>query len=183
MTKSDFTNPVANEVIIPSALSPKHEELCRRLDEFYSLQNFTVKPSTMFRGAIFAMKRELRNNPDWIAQASNSLRDIYYPFRNKKNSKKAFKEFGSVRDNSNNEQELFRVYLDLTELTHHGNSGNRVGFHKFTGNQFETLLNRFADLMFDVLARQIDLHTEVDNVIAQLSTELGTTNPPVNEPK
>ena len=66
----------------PVLLTEKQQELCRRLDEFYPSANKTdVRASDLFRGALYAMQLTVRSsNPDWMAQAAHSLRDLIYPF-------------------------------------------------------------------------------------------------------
>ena len=58
-------------------LTPEQEELCRRMDELHALNQLQTKPSDMYRGALSVIRDE--NNPDRIAQAALSLREILYP--------------------------------------------------------------------------------------------------------
>lgn len=157
--------------LAPLVLTSKQEELCARLDEFYSKHNLLVKPSDMFRGAMFAMRPELRSNPDWMAQAAHSLRDILYPFGEAgvPNKEEALRQYGSVRLEAKLTQELGKVFGSLTEITHHGNGrGNSVNYSEFSASDFDALVGRFENIMFDVLARQIDVHSEIDGFLGEV---------------
>ena len=67
----------------PINLSDDQEELCRRLDEWHKKSGLSPRPSDMFRGAVFAIQDECSSNPDRIAQAAHSLREILYPYQSK----------------------------------------------------------------------------------------------------
>ncbi len=159
MPDQELPQSVGDVLLPPPSLSPKQEELCKRLDLFYIQNKLEVKPSDMFRGAIFAMKAELRSNPDWMAQAANSLRDILYPFGHEDtpNQDEAFRQFGSVR----------RVFGTLTQLTHHGHGRGNMDYLNFSPADFENLVSSFEDAMFNLLDRQIDIHKEIDSIMAE----------------
>ena len=72
--------PIGATPLPPPSLSSEQQDLCRHLDELYDQYGLEVNPSDMFRGAMFAIKLECRSNPDRIAQAAHSLREIIYPF-------------------------------------------------------------------------------------------------------
>ena len=66
--------------------SSELNEICRRLDSFYETSGvqLDILPSSIFRGAIFAMTNtNIKNNPDWMAQVAHSLREILYQFDNR----------------------------------------------------------------------------------------------------
>lgn len=44
------------------------------------LKMYCQKPSTFVQGATFLCSPDLKNNPDWIAQAAHSLREVGYLF-------------------------------------------------------------------------------------------------------
>ena len=98
---------IGNNALPPVRLTDGQENLCRRLDEWHERGGLKIKPSDMFRGAVFAIREECKSNPDRIAQAANSLREILYPFLSiqvKQVSSKrmdAFKNFGSVTVDKN----------------------------------------------------------------------------------
>ena len=153
---------------LPPSLTSRQNELCKRLDELHAKYGLKTKPSDMFRGAIFAIRAEFRNNPDWIAQAANSLRDILYPFGDGgvPNKEEALRQFGSVRTDQKFTRELGRIFGTLTQLAHHGNGQGNIDYATFTPEAFEQLFSDFERIMLDVLMRQIDIHQEIDKVLA-----------------
>lgn len=160
----------SEDLLPPPNLTPEQEDLCIRMDELHVLNGLKTKPSDMFRGAVFVSKTYLRNNPDWVAQAANSLRDILYPFNGNKfaNKEEALKQYGSVHANQPGfAQEVGRVLGSLTELAHHGNGkGKSVDFSTFKPTDFENLVADFERVMGDVLLRQVDIHQEVDSILS-----------------
>jgi len=173
MDDKELPKPLGENILSPVPLTPEQENLCHRLDDWYSQYNIKVKPSDMFRGAIFAIRPECRSNPDLIAQAAHSLRDILYPFGDNDIPKKekAFKEFGSVWADGKLTQEIGRIFGFLSELAHHGNGrGNSVDFLTFSIIDFENLVTDFERAMTDALTRQIDIHAEIDQVLIENPT-------------
>jgi len=156
----------------PSPLTPQQEELCRRLDDWHAKYSLKAKPSDMFRGAVFAASIEFRGNPDWMAQAANSLREILYPFWSSQGTvadkkAEALKNSGSVRADESVIQEVGRIYGSLNELAHHGNAaGTSIDFDTFTPADFDRLLADFERIMFARLAHQIDIHKEADDILS-----------------
>lgn len=173
---------VGGNIPNPPQLSPKQIELCKKLDDLHVFYGLKTHPSDLFTGAIFVSRVELRNNPDWLAQAANSLREILYPFYSREvqntttNKKNALGKFGSVRINDSVLiGEMGRIYGALNGLTHHGNvEKNHIDYSKYTVDEFENLLNDFENVMLELLARQVDIHKEVDNIIAA-GPETGST--------
>jgi hypothetical protein len=161
---------VGESLVSPVVLSPEQEDLCQRLDDFHARNGLKTKPSNMFRGAVFVSQTFLRNNQDWIAQAANSLRDILYPFNgnNTPNKEEALRQYGSAKaEQPGFANEVGRVLGSLTELAHHGNGrGSSVDFSTFSPTDFENLISEFERVMGDVLLRQIDVHHEVDSILA-----------------
>jgi hypothetical protein len=164
--------PTGEGAADPAQLTPKQEELCKRLDDLHSKYNLRAKPSDMFRGAIFAAKAEFRSNPDWMAQSANSLREILYPFWSDygglaDRKAEAFRKSGSVRADEDANQEVGKIWGSLNELAHHGNGrGTSIDFNTFGATEFGRLLGEFERIMFDRLAHQIDVHNEIDEVLA-----------------
>ncbi len=163
---------VGESSISPVVLSPEQEDLCQRLDDFHARNGLQTKPSNMFRGAVFVSQTFLRNNQDWVAQASNSLRDILYPFYSKKTAKNipkkvdAFKNYGSVKI-ALLENRISTIYGSLNELAHHNNSrGSSVPASVSPDSYFENLITDFESVMGDALLRQMDVHKEVDSILA-----------------
>jgi hypothetical protein len=164
--------PLPNESQPAMVLTARQQELCGRLDHLHAHHGLKTRPSNMFQGAIFAARIEARGNPDWIAQAANSLREILYPFWSKQGGKlpggkaDAFKKSGSVRADEDAADEIGRIYGSLNELAHHGNgAGKSVDFHSFTSDDFDRLLDDFERIMLDRLMHQIDVHHEIDAIL------------------
>lgn len=150
----------------PVSLTPAQEELCRRLDELYDLYGLEPRPSAMFRGALFAI-RENQNNPDGLAQAAHSLREILYPFWSKRITtvpykKDAFERFGSVFADDI-EENIGSIYGTLSDLAHHGIKRN-LDFSNYKISDFESLRNEFETSMRWALTRQIDVHNQIDKL-------------------
>ena len=158
-------NPVGDNPLQPSRLAPEQEALCRRLDELYQPYNLNVRPSDLFRGAVFAIREECRSNPDRIAQAAHSLREILYPIWSPKykeiadNKKTVFKNYGSVSIEDRLITAVGNVYGRLTKLAHHDRTAS-------ISSDFEQLLAEFERSMGLVLTRQLDLHKEIDELVS-----------------
>lgn len=136
----------------PVSLTPAQEKLCRQLDELYDLYGLEPRPSAMFRGAIFAI-REAQNNPDWLAQAAHSLREILYPLDT---TKKILKKYGSVFLDKN-DNNLGKIYGCLNKLAHHNSTLSKP--------DFENLIARFETSMQRALTRQSDVQNQIDEIV------------------
>ena len=156
----------------PPSLTSEQEELCRKLDELYAKYPLKMRPSDMFRGAIFAATAERQNNPDWVAQAANSLREILYPFWSPHvnsvpdRKTEVFKKYGSVFVDSKFIAEVGKLYGLLNDLAHHGNTSAKVDCASFTISDFEGVLADFEKIMGEALSRQLDVHQEIDKILA-----------------
>lgn len=173
MLKMDGRNPesqpVGDAILPPLSLTPEQEELCERLDEFHSINGLKTKPSDMFRGAIFVSRLNMRSNPDWMAQTANSLRDILYPFGNTDgvpNQRGAFRQYGSVRLDPKFTAELGKLFSTLTQLAHHGNGRGSIDHTGIPVPEFEALFIRFEKVMSQALTRQLDVHSDIDQIFA-----------------
>ena len=147
----------------PARLTPEQEDLCRRLDELYDPYNLHVRPSNMFRGAVYASRAECRSNPDWIAQAAHSLREILYPiwsptYKEIADKKKTvFENYGSVSVGDLIINAVGSVYGRLTDLAHHDRTAS-------TSSDYGQLLAEFERAMGQALTRQLDIHREIDEI-------------------
>jgi hypothetical protein len=158
----------------PVRLTRRQEDLCRRLDDLHTRSGLDAKVkaklSDMFRGAVFVSQTNLRNNPDWIAQAANSLREIFYHFHEKNGVTKdeAFRKYGSVHGWKKG---FFKkiaddVDNDLHELAHHGNGRNKnIDITNYTSSRFEKLLEDFEQVLAKLLTRSVDVHNEIDDIL------------------
>jgi len=174
MEDKELPKSVGEDILPPTRLSDKQEELCKRLDDFCARYKLRAKPSNMLRGSAFASQQKLRHNPDWIAQAAHSLREILYPFYSREvesvptDKKKILKEYGSVRFSDELIEQMGRMWGALNGLAHHGNvEKNNIDFSIFTPTDFENLLQDFEKIMLDILARQIDIHKEIEEILKQ----------------
>ena len=128
----------------------------------------------MFQGAIFAIRTECRNNPDMIAQAAHSLREILYPFKSKE---EAIREYGSVHTDKAFVEKIGRLYGQLTGLAHHGRNSKNLDFINFTISDFERLLDEFVRIMRHALTRQIDIHQKMDHILRYDPNQVISDNP------
>lgn len=164
------------------SLTPAQEELCRRLDELYDPYGLETQPSAMFRGAIFAI-REAQNNPDWLAQAAHSLREIFYPCWSPRittvpDKEDVFERFGSVcADDTSLYKELGSIYGNAMGLAHHGVDAPRLDFSNYTLPMFENLIARFETSMRRALTRQSDLDNEIDHFLSSDPSQIISDRP------
>ncbi|MBI1833352.1 MAG: hypothetical protein HYR90_00855 [Candidatus Andersenbacteria bacterium] len=174
---------VGESALSPIRLTEEQEDLCQRLDDWHGLDGLKVKPSEMFRGAVYAMRQECKSNPDRLAQAANSLREILYPFQSpqvknvSEKQEKAFKKYGSVRV----DEEFFKksvkpLYEDLNDVAHHGVAAKRIDFLTITDAELVKLLADFEKIMLAALARQLDVHQEIDEFLTAGPDQVGTHN-------
>lgn len=146
--------PVAE--IVPVKLVPGQERIAGYIDGLNAvLKLYAVKPSTFLEGATFLCNPYLRHNPDWIAQAAHSFREVGYLFSGapeKRNRTKILIWFlpvlrkisfltGTPRSRAKRIEEIIRAYLEeaeaallasrIAEMTHifadisHHHSGRR----------------------------------------------------------
>ena len=162
--------PISDPTLSPVRLTPEQEDLCRRLDELYQPYNLHVKPSDMFRGAVSASRAECRKNPDWIAQAAHSLREVLDPILRSRrgpgsdtvyitdDSRTVFERYGSATVAPSVLDEVGRVYNRLSDVAHHNRNATTLA-------EFEQLLIDFERCMGQALTRQLDLHSEIDDFL------------------
>ena len=160
-------NAQSNETTTLSIrLNFKQKDLCEGMDKLHTLHQLQTKPSDMFKGALFASK--YNGNPDRIAQAAHSLREILYPLfkpdlrvaRDNKHDKKeqVFQEYGSALVNKTLADEIGKVYGRLTNLAHH----NSASLPKM---DFEALLSDFEVYLGQALTRQLDIHRRIAQLL------------------
>lgn len=161
---------------------PDEEELCRRLDKFYNISGLKpeIQPSQIFRGALYAMRRDyIKNNPDWMSQVAHSLREILYQFDHGNKNKKrgeALDQYGSTYDEEKRAQDVGRYYNLITDIAHHNFTeaakNSLIGGSKqkpiiITHKIFERVAFQFGKILYAVLRRQLDAHKEIDEVLGQ----------------
>jgi hypothetical protein len=172
--------------LTPVSLDSEIEELCEKIDEFYTGYSKKPKnqdPSDLIRGAYYAMRPECKSNPDWMSQAANSAREAIYPLWSNEpehNLLYLFKKYSiEVEIDIQNEEftnkmkRLDQIYRELQDITHHGTDPNSSRFekdnpdlHQFTAEDFEDLMNEFSSTLRTVLSlQQIFIHNLVDSII------------------
>ena len=184
--------PSNNTTILEKvSLNKDQKKLMVALDELSPQYIITgTKPSSMLEGAIFAIRRECRENPDMLAQAANSLREIIYHL-NKPRSMTGINILnGCVGDNSseikhpdtNNNQQFQNKELRIK--TFHSNFPNYknhsskiddlysiftdIAHHGYAQNcltlkAFRKYLNRFVKVMLKATMRQDKIITDIEN--------------------
>ena len=162
--------PISDTPLPPVRLTQEQEDLCGRLDELYQPYNLHVRPSDMFRGAVLASSAECRNNPDWIAQAAHSLREILAPILSSRpepgsgtvyipdDMREVFERYGSASMDSALRDEVGRVYNRLSDAAHHNRNATTLP-------DYEQLLIDFERCMGQALTRQLDLHSEIEEIV------------------
>jgi len=159
-------------------LTPRQIDICKRLDNFYKQNRFRPlkpQPSEIFIGAIYAMQKGLRNNPDWISQVANSLRELLYPIwtevrrcQNKSDLiKKKLKEKGYLLIEDVFD-EIEEVYGKLNDLAHHGvelKIFSEEEFMNFGEQDFEKLVDQFEKSMFSAFSLTLDIFRQIDNLL------------------
>jgi hypothetical protein len=169
------TRPVGDPILPPVQLSPTQDDFCEKLDDFFEPYNLKIKPSDMFRGALFVSQSSLRgSNPDWISQACGSLREILYPLYSREvdgaNIDEALVNYGSVQANDTvSSTRRFDLWKLLNGITHHGSGRQNTGvdYSSFTPEDFDTAISDFEIVMSEALVRQVDVHGEIDSMITQ----------------
>lgn len=187
--------PIGTTPLPPPSLSSEQQELCAHLDELYAQEGLQVKPSKMFEGAVFAIRPECGSNPDRVAQAAHSLREILYRFWNPQDQtetvektktvtdkkeeilKNALERYGSVHIDKPFMRKVWRVYGQLTNLAHHGNTSSNRSFSNFAISDLERLLADFEKVMRGALTRQIAIHEEIDQILSDDPTQIIFDNP------
>ena len=166
MTEEPLQTSVGSTSLTPVRLTPEQEDLCKRMDELHALDQLQAKPSDMFRGALSVI--EDKNNPDRIAQAAHSLREILYPImsggvRESLGAReRPFERYGSVFLNVG----LGRIYGRLTDLAHHGVTSAKLDFLNFSASDFENLMKDFETTMQRALIRPLDVHRTIDQFLS-----------------
>lgn len=139
----------------------------------------------MLRGALFVMQLELRSNPDQIAQAAHSLREILYHFNGPGLRDKALTEYGSTYDSSRRLSEVGEYQNLLDNLAHH--KFTEVGKASLVGGSesqpiaitvevLEKIVSGFSRLLFEVLRRQLDVHAEIDELLKKDPAQINVTD-------
>lgn len=160
---------------------PNLEDICERLDKLYVSSEISpdVKPSEIFRGALYTMHHQHENqNPDWMSQTANSLRELFYDLKHKNergiNIESALKFYGSTYDERLRIEEVGEYYNFFSKIAHHEFEeasksrlidGSKLEPIEITRDKFENVVYRFGKILFSVLRRQLDAHVEIDELL------------------
>lgn len=125
---------------------------------------------------MYVIEHEDGLNPDWMAQAAHSLREILYPFMEGSRKSEAFERYGSTFNRRSCADEIGPYYNVISAIAHHefasagqkpligGSEQNPV---RITKELFGRLVSRFGKILYEVLRRQIDAHREIDKILAR----------------
>jgi hypothetical protein len=167
MNADDLPEIEKNGMLPPVKLTLQQEDLCKRLDLLNQKTIQGQELSKMFRGAIYAIRKEYRSNPDWMAQSAHSLREIIYQFSPKHSKIRlvdALKMFGSVTtENDQFIEKMGRVRNRIESLAHHRS--------ELTIEEYEKLIEEYEMVLMRALERQVDIHKEIDRFLSEV--ELG----------
>lgn len=157
--------PIGKPKFPPPPMSDKLSEVCKRWQRLHSFADRDYSPLKFVQGAIFAARPELRNNPEWQSQAAHSLREVLYPFMSLNNkglgrnrTKSVLKGHGVVRDPEKTVNQLNTLWVELNEVAHH-NSKKKI-------REFEAILRDFENHLLDALARQSDIHGQINDILS-----------------
>lgn len=158
---------------------PEEDELCQRLDHFYSTSGvrLDVPASEIFRGALRVIcKNNSSNNPDWMSQSAHSLREVLYQFfKENKKLNETFEQYGSTYDQKKRAEIVGRYYNLVTNIAHHNlteaSKSSLIGGSKqnpivITETIFGELVLQFGKVLYEVLRRQLDAHNEIDRMLS-----------------
>ena len=152
MKKEGLSKFEVGSILPPIKLTSQQEELCRRLDALNQSTIQGQKLSEMFRGAIFAIREENRSNPDWMAQSAHSLREILYQFNSR--WKDAFRLYGSATIEEEKSKSLGKLYGKINAVAHHQDD--------LSAEKYEKLIEEYESVLLWALARQVDVHKQID---------------------
>lgn len=153
-------------------LNNKQQFIADQLVELFKHWDLPARPDIFFIGGLFAMKKDHRDNPDWMAQSANSFREIfyhlfrkiYYPDLIGTDLKKiVFEKFGSVARTSSELERIGRIYGMLSDIAHH-KSGK--GFP--TPREYEHLVSSLEKTFFSILTRQLDIHDRLEVLLQRI---------------
>ncbi len=167
----------------PIELPQEVEELGKLLDKIYKKENIDkLEPSKILLGALYTMKKENReNNPDWVSQSANSLREILYPYYSGKykNILYLFRKYTIDKNLSKKIKSkdfikvFFRInhlYMIFQDLTHHLVTPKVKNLEKLNKNPspelFERWVREFVNYLFKAIKfQQLFIHNLIDTIL------------------
>lgn len=182
------------EQSIPFSLTERQKRICCFLDALSAKNQFwKVPPSILFKGALYVSYPSHRGgNPDWMAQAAHSLRDITYgvPKTPKrvvviKNIISRYQEEIDVAERAS--LLLSEIYEVLTDIAHHFNEKGslddsrkhleRVGVIFSSSGLvvdetcFEEILKKLEEAWEMSLPSQLRVFTLIDNFLVKNNSD------------
>ncbi len=149
---------------------PRLNDVCERLDKFYDILVIKkqFKPSTVFLGAIAALHEYNRKtNPDWMAQVAHSFREIFYEL----GLDRTVGIYSITYQSGVATQRVGQYITVIRHIAHHNFAeasksslmgGTRRKPVQITEEKFLQLVRDFGEVLFAVLRKQLDLHSEID---------------------
>jgi|GEM_PF-5912024 len=180
-----------NEQIV--LLNQKEKEAGYFLDSLQKNEKIKINilPSELLRGVKFLVLPANRSqNPDWMAQAAHSMRDIFYTLDNPKKQDKVdvIKEFSELRLPETEAEIVAKLLIDLNKIFNHiahhfstdptkkdtENRLRKLGILKtgdfFDDFDFEDLFGKAIEILCDYHKNSIHEHARIDELI-----KIGTT--------
>ncbi len=155
----------SDNILEPLVLSANDQELCKLLDaRLFALYggNYGTKlfasnlpPSDMLKGSLWAIRSENIHNPDLIAQAANSMREILYRAETKFDTHIKNRTFRILHKKE--KRSIFILYKYFESAAHHENNADIV--------EFKGKLEEFNKLMFNVLSEYDRLYAKIDDIL------------------
>lgn len=180
----------------PFPLNEKQRWLCKHLDSLNLIQNFCpyAKPSDLLYSALHLSKTKPRTlNPDWMAHAAHSLREIMYnigPYQKTQDRdgtrraliEKIFKVYQEEEKISAFAYSLNSLHIIFTRIAHHAQEHKdrddtvkklaHLGILPvaqgplITDAIFEQLIALLENIWAESLPQQISIHKKVDTLLA-----------------
>jgi hypothetical protein len=164
------------------AIKLSHEVigLGKYLDEIYKssqIGSLMLTPSKILEGAFYVIRPECRSNPDWMSQASNSLREILYPFHKTSNINSIFSLYMKyMKDkkilNKISSKKFFltlkkinELYLFFQDVTHHG-IDPKIITNKPTEKEFLKKVDEFLISLLNLIElKALYIHALIDAIL------------------
>ncbi len=181
---------------VPLVLTDRQKRLCRHLDALNRIENFcpNASPSELFRSALYLTQTSNKVlNPDWMAQAAHSLREIMYNIGSIKKStddrnQHRRNQIGKVLEVWQKEAraaELARILNNFhnifTNIAHHSHETQsrkdtkkklkELGFtvvvsgRLITDAIFEQLIDSLEKAWSESFPRQLTIHEKIDSLL------------------
>ena len=156
-------NHYGNPVPKPVQLTEWQINLCKKLKDFYDMNSiqFSKSPEEMFQGCLFLLEDECENNPDRIAQAAHSLREMLHSFlrQNKGENREKIRLYGAVHEVEEIQNKAASLYDRLSKIAHHSHDTNMV-----SAVDLKDVVAEFEQFV-DMLKTQPEQNKEIDKIL------------------